>query len=347
MGMYTELIFGATLKVTTPTYVTDAFNYVINKIDNEDANLPDETKQFIYKYSLRKLVWCTSYYFGAHDNKPSCIFDEIDNRWCISFRANCKNYHGEIEKFIEFIKPYVEYGSGPTNIFAIVQYEEDEYPTLYGTEGKYEYLDKERITTDRKFANELIDITNDLYDFGSPDLVIDKNKLEEYNIDEDNFNTIDGYKIMVDIIKKRLRGNGVTEDFGRLAKEKQELKEKLMFTEFERDEYLNRVKQLRSELEACKHTNTVETLTIQTVLKSVKDYNNSIEMLEHGVKKYFKDNYNDIWYHFHEWHLVDNGNNIEITYIYQYQNGVMEYNNDIIPTETIVTIAVDLSLNKN
>lgn len=40
--------------------------------------------------------------------------------------------------------------------------------------------------------------------------------------------------------------------------------------------------------------NAVETLIMQAVLKSVKDYNNSIEMLEPAVKKYFKDNYNDI-----------------------------------------------------
>ena len=120
MGMYTELIFGATLKENTPTYVTDALNSVIN--DKTNVNLSDEVKQFSDEYSLSKLIWCSSYYFGAHSNKPSCVFDQIAGRWSISFRANCKNYQNEIEKFIEFIKPYVEYGSGPTNIFAIVQY---------------------------------------------------------------------------------------------------------------------------------------------------------------------------------------------------------------------------------
>ena len=92
--------------------------------------------------------------------------------------------------------------------------------------------------------------------------------------------------------------------------------------------------------------NAVETLIMQAVLKSVKDYNNSIEMLAPAVKKYFKDNYADIWYHLYEWHLVDDGNNIDITYTEQYLSGRMEYNTDIIPTETIVKIAVELSLNK-
>lgn len=92
--------------------------------------------------------------------------------------------------------------------------------------------------------------------------------------------------------------------------------------------------------------NAVETIIMQGVLKSVKDYNDSIEMLGPAVKKYFKDNYNDIWYHLYEWHLVDGGNNIEITYTEQYLSGTMEYNNVVVSLETIVSIAVELSLNK-
>ena len=91
----------------------------------------------------------------------------------------------------------------------------------------------------------------------------------------------------------------------------------------------------------------IEKIITQDILKSVKDYNNSIEMLGPAVKKYFKDHYNDIWYHLYEWHLVDNGNNIEITYTEQYLSGAMEYNTVVVPLENIVSIAVDLSLNKN
>lgn len=253
--MYTELIFGATLKEKTPTYVTDALNCIIN--DSVTTNLSDEAKHFIDEYSLSKLIWCSSYYFGAHDNKPSCVFDKIANRWCISFRANCKNYQNEIEKFIEFIKPYVEYGSGPTNIFAIVQYEEGDYPTLYGTEDKYEYLDKERITTDRKLANQMFDIMNDLYNCATPDLEITNEMLKEKGIDEDDYNTIDGYKIMVDVIKKRLKNNGVTEDLARLAKENEELKEKLLYMQWDLDDAKNKVERLKKELEECKSSNSI------------------------------------------------------------------------------------------
>ena len=94
-------------------------------------------------------------------------------------------------------------------------------------------------------------------------------------------------------------------------------------------------------------TGAVEKIIMQGVLKSVKDYNDSIEMLAPSVKKYFKDNYNDIWHHLYEWHLVDDGNNIEITYTEQYLSGAIEYNTDVVPLETIVSIAVELSFNKN
>lgn len=93
--------------------------------------------------------------------------------------------------------------------------------------------------------------------------------------------------------------------------------------------------------------NAVETLIMQAVLKSVNDYNNSIEMLAPAVKKYFKDNYNDIVHHLYEWYLVDSGNNIEITYTEQYLSGSIEYNTDVVPLETIVCIAVELSFNKS
>lgn len=90
----------------------------------------------------------------------------------------------------------------------------------------------------------------------------------------------------------------------------------------------------------------VEKIIMRGILKSVNDYNNSIEMLGPAVKKYFKDHYNDIWYHLYEWHLVDNGNNIEITYTEQYLSGAMEYNTVVVPLENIVSIVVELELFK-
>lgn len=57
--------------------------------------------------------------------------DHIDKRYHISTRSNIKNYEDEIETFLEWIKPYVENGSGSRELYAIVMYEEASKPTLY------------------------------------------------------------------------------------------------------------------------------------------------------------------------------------------------------------------------
>lgn len=94
----------------------------------------------------------------------------------------------------------------------------------------------------------------------------------------------------------------------------------------------------------------VEKIIMQSVLKSVKDYNDTIEMLEPAIKKYFNDNYNEDRCYFDDWKFIDNGSNIKIAYMEDDLNADLEfeveYKTDIIPTQTIVSIAVELSLNK-
>lgn len=95
---------------------------------------------------------------------------------------------------------------------------------------------------------------------------------------------------------------------------------------------------------------SVEKIIMQGVLKSVKDYNDTIEMLEPAIKKYFNDNYNEDRCYFDDWKFIDNGSNIKIAYMEDDLNADLEfdveYKTDIIPTQTIVSIAVELSLNK-
>lgn len=96
--------------------------------------------------------------------------------------------------------------------------------------------------------------------------------------------------------------------------------------------------------------NAVETLIKQAVLKSVTDYKNSIEVLRPGVEKYFKDNYDDVWCTLRSWKLINNGNEIEMMYTKESLNGCVvcsSEESDVVTLETIVSIAVELSFNKN
>lgn len=93
--------------------------------------------------------------------------------------------------------------------------------------------------------------------------------------------------------------------------------------------------------------NAVETLIMQSVLKSVKDYNNSIEILDPGVKKYFKDNYDEVFCSLDSWKFVEDGDKIEISYSRLSTITMCVKLTDTVQTETIVSIAFELSFNKN
>ncbi len=56
---------------------------------------------------------------------------KISDTWNLSSRANLKNYDDEIEKFLNWIKPFLEQGSGERDFYAIVCYEEQAEPTIY------------------------------------------------------------------------------------------------------------------------------------------------------------------------------------------------------------------------
>lgn len=118
MGIYTELIFGCSLKKDTPIEV-------INKLRSMCGHEGFE----YFGDDGRNVFWCYSYSFGVSQSKPYMAYD--DGVWVISTRGNIKNYLGEIEDFLKWIKPYIESGSGSRDMYAIVMYEEDETPTIY------------------------------------------------------------------------------------------------------------------------------------------------------------------------------------------------------------------------
>ena len=120
MGMYTELIFGASLKENTPEEVIETLKNMCGL----------ESKTNILNLG-RNPFYTQSYYFGVHRSKPFMEYDGISKNWVISTRGNIKNYNNEIETFLEWIKPYIENGSGSRDMYAIVTYEESEEPTIY------------------------------------------------------------------------------------------------------------------------------------------------------------------------------------------------------------------------
>ena len=155
--MYTEFIFGCSLKKDTPKECIDALDYVINgevkkpryenpltyaekqyNNSNIERTTPiGELRAFIDLYDLERLFLSCSYYFDAPPVKRF-YFDDIDKCYHISTRSNLKDYTNQIETFIDYIKPYIDGGSGIRDVFAYVMYEEDDFPTIYALDGTYD-----------------------------------------------------------------------------------------------------------------------------------------------------------------------------------------------------------------
>src|SRR3990167_6474879 len=125
MGMYTELIFGARLKETTPNEVIETLKYMGGDLETKPEKLAFETS------TGRNVLRGGSFYFGVHSAVSKLFYDDIANAWALSSRANIKNYEDEIEQFLEWIKPYIDSGSGEREMYAIKIYEEQAEPTIY------------------------------------------------------------------------------------------------------------------------------------------------------------------------------------------------------------------------
>ena len=125
MGMYTELIFGAELKKETPNEVIEALKYMLGEVEEKPSNfsLPEGRCEWLFQGS--------SYYFAISNPTNKMWLDDIDECWHISTRSNIKNYENEIETFLEWIKPFIECGSGNREMYAITIYEDSEEPNIY------------------------------------------------------------------------------------------------------------------------------------------------------------------------------------------------------------------------
>ncbi len=125
MGMYTELIFGASLKEDTPENVINTLKYMIGETKEKPIDFPLSTERADY------LLRSSSYYFGVNEPVSLLRRDKLDGSWVLSTRSNIKNYDSDIEAFLEWIKPYITSGSGSRDMYAIVIYEEQSEPTIY------------------------------------------------------------------------------------------------------------------------------------------------------------------------------------------------------------------------
>jgi hypothetical protein len=135
MGMYTELVMACRLKDDVPEDVIKILQYMCGeKVD--DLKIP--TDHEFFSYELWPMLNADSYYFVGQTHSMIRKVHELIG-WRLTVRTNIKNYHDEIEKFLDWLNPYMKYYD-PIEFLGYIRYEEDVFPTLiYLDNGKLHF----------------------------------------------------------------------------------------------------------------------------------------------------------------------------------------------------------------
>ena len=124
MGMYTELDFNSELKKDVPEEVLNVLRVMLGELD---LNIPLPTHPLFLCSRWTFMLTCNSYYFDSNTSS-TLRWDDISDAYFIHIRSNLKNYEYEIEKFVDWITPYLNRFDG--DFLGFTRYEETEIPTL-------------------------------------------------------------------------------------------------------------------------------------------------------------------------------------------------------------------------
>jgi len=123
--MYTELNCAFQLGKETPQKIVDILLFMVRVTGVEPVNLPSHTLFSTDRWD--SMLITGSVYFKG-DTHSTVRLDEDDEQYHVTIRTNFKNYQGEVEKFLEWITPYIDALDG--DFIGYSRYEETEVPTL-------------------------------------------------------------------------------------------------------------------------------------------------------------------------------------------------------------------------
>ena len=126
MGMYTEIVFKATVRKDIDKKAMQILEHLFNSGPRPDKlELPEHA--FFETWRWQSIGSCSSFYH--HPRSVSDWYDvEYSDSIYIFSRSDLKNYDSEIDKFFDWIMPYIDEPGG--QCIGWRWYEEDEQPTL-------------------------------------------------------------------------------------------------------------------------------------------------------------------------------------------------------------------------
>jgi hypothetical protein len=125
MGMYTEIMFRADLVADVPDDVID----VLRVMTGEISSIAKTPSHPLFEEDRWDILGTGSsaYFPGGFRSRVSLGF--YSGQWTVALHGNIKNYGSEIEKFFDWIDPYVDGSEGDFLGYSL--YEENDVPTMY------------------------------------------------------------------------------------------------------------------------------------------------------------------------------------------------------------------------
>jgi hypothetical protein len=138
MGMYTEFFLRVRLRRNTPVEIIDTLDYMLRDKDRDEQDfLPPAHPLFEttrWNYMLRMYVGD-----GQMDSRLSRKYGDIHLR----VHTSLKNYENEIEKFVDWLTPYIDvFDDG--QFLGWKQYEEWDAPAILVHPNRWLFLDIEK-----------------------------------------------------------------------------------------------------------------------------------------------------------------------------------------------------------
>jgi hypothetical protein len=134
MGMYTEIHFRAELVRDVPEDVLAVLRCLVDFDSPEPEVKPGHELFSCPRWDM--LGRCSSAYFPDHPQSFLALSD-WSKRWILFLNADLKNYGGEIEKFFDWIDPYVAGSEGQFLGYSL--YEESDDPIIYHKKSPYKW----------------------------------------------------------------------------------------------------------------------------------------------------------------------------------------------------------------
>ena len=121
MGMYTEIYVNVDLKRDTPDEIIEVLKAMCHMEDSDEKVLEP------YPHRWQCLFSDMSYYTPRTCCR-SLTCDSTTKSWSLLGKGDIKNYGQEIQKFFEWIIPYVD--GCPGDFIGYHRYEKNQKPTL-------------------------------------------------------------------------------------------------------------------------------------------------------------------------------------------------------------------------